>query len=199
MRNVYRLLTIVLLISILSLSNTLSVLGEETKMVLKTLPQSSILNAANMAPGDEIISTLDVKYEGNTVPEIYLNPRKEKGSSDLYKQLNITVEDNKKILFKGGLLELNNLDLGKFNDTDSKKLTFKVSLPSGLKNEYQGVETVVAFDFSAKAFPADYQEGSLLPNTATNTFNILVIGILLISSGFFFLSLNYLNRKKKEV
>ncbi|MBT2692598.1 hypothetical protein [Bacillus sp. ISL-55] len=194
-----RFLIIFLMVLSIGFSKTLPVYGEDMKLSLKTFPESSFINASNMAPGDEIVSTLEVNYEGNAVPKVFLNPRKEKGSSELYKQLNISVEDKHNILFKGRLLELNNLDLGKFREMDSKKLTFTVGLPVSLKNEYQGVDTTVAFDFAAKAFPADYQEGSLLPNTATKTFNILVLGIILISSGFFLLSLNYVKRKQKEM
>ena len=116
---------------------------------IATSPASGFLTASNMAPGDQVTSVLAVQNLGNLDLNTSVSARQQAGSTEMYNRLQVMVTDGQGILFEGDLADLHDFDIGTIVVSDSKNITFTAELPLGAGNEFQGLETTVAFDFVA--------------------------------------------------
>jgi len=72
-------------------------------------------------------------------------------------------------------------DLGTINPNDTLSIIIKVKLDENAGNEYQGV--LLNINFIAAGLMSITDNGLLLPDTATSSFNLILIGIILIGCG----------------
>lgn len=155
---------------------------ETEQIKLRTLPASSFLDTKNMAPGDEVSSTLNLATDGGQGMDVGMNARLESGSDLFYHALQLTVSLEGQILYKGSLSQFQSTKLSGVND-DGKNLLFTISFPLESGNELQNQTAIVAFDFNSEASVVN-QTSNRLPNTATNAANYLMIGFILLSVGW---------------
>lgn len=155
---------------------------ETEQIKLRTLPASSFLDAKNMAPGDEVSSTLNLATDGSQGMNVGMNTRLESGSTLFYEALQLTVSSEGQILYKGPLSKFQNNKLSGVNE-NGKNLLFTISFPLESGNELQNQTAIVAFDFNGEV-PVVNQTNNGLPNTATNAANYLMIGFILLSAGW---------------
>lgn len=163
-------------------------------------PSSAFIKVNNMVPGDQIIEKLIIKNSGTIDFNYAVTARNEDPfEKTLFNQLLVHIEDGEEILYDGLLSEFQLQILGNLKSKESDHLDFLVSLPITADNNLQNKSASIAFDFTARAEQESAINDSIetkLPNTATNSFNFLVVGTSLLALG---LSLYMYNRKKKEL
>lgn len=72
-------------------------------------------------------------------------------------------------------------EIGTLNPNDTLSLKLEVKLDESAGNEYQGA--LLNINFVAVGIMSISEDGLLLPDTATNSFNVILIGIMLICVG----------------
>ncbi|RFB10577.1 LPXTG cell wall anchor domain-containing protein [Bacillus sp. HNG] len=156
-----------------------------TVIDIMTTPEKVLFDIDNFKPGDWATRTLTIKNSGSEDFKYLTSAKRKSGSKELYEELYLTISDKSGELFKGKLSEFNTIDPRSIASGKQEELTFSVEFPSHLGNEYQGLTTEVELKFYAEgtlggALPVD---GPKLPQTGTNTFNVLIAGIALVLSG----------------
>ncbi|MCM3669756.1 LPXTG cell wall anchor domain-containing protein [Mesobacillus maritimus] len=173
--------------------------AEVRKIDLVTTPEKVLFDVTNMKPGDYAARTLKITNSGADDFNYLFNSDKKSGSEKLYNALHIIVSDEKGELYNGSLGEFKKLDPRALASQASEELVFTVEFPTHLGNEYQGLECEVELKFYVEGtmggvLPVD---GPKLPNTATNSFNLILIGFVLLGGGF--ILYRYLNKKKRDI
>jgi len=184
-----------LLVILLGSNSLLQTNAEEPQpnLDIDTLPKDYFISIGNLKPGDNILANIKVLNKGSLDFSYNTYAEFTSGSKDLFEKLNLEVFDqNGKMLFSGRLLDFKSLEKSRsllfFN---SEVLTFNFKMPDDLGNEFQGIGTNLKIIFSAEG---DVKGENTLPNTATNTFNYILIGIGLLVGGVFLIHF----RKKRE-
>ena len=103
--------------------------------------------------------------------------------TDLLKNVNITIKNSKgEELYKGKLTEVNNLLLGIYNGGSNGIITFTISIPSNLDNEYSKIATKIIWVFSVEE-----ENSSINPETwdlrfdwSITLFIFSVLGLLIV-------------------
>lgn len=81
-------------------------------------------------------------------------------------------------------------------ENTQEELTFKVSVPTYVGNDFQGLACEVEITFKAQSILDGVANGgSALPDTGTNMFNYLISGTVLLISGLI-LQIYLFKRKK---
>lgn len=152
-----------------------------------TTPEKVLFDVENMKPGDWAERVLEISNGGKEDFNYIISSKLKSGDKKLYNELKLTItsEDDKE-LFNGTLGQFNKLDPREIKTTDKEKLTFQVNFPAELGNEFQGLTCEVEFKIYAEGtfggiIPAE--NGIKLPNTATDTMNIIIVGGTLLLIG----------------
>lgn len=107
-----------------------------------------------MMPGENRQKEIIIENNNKDSAEIFLNVEKinltnEQG--ELLKRTTVRItKSNGEELYNGDLLNLNNLNLGKYNKRDYEKLILTIQIPKDLQNEYTGINPSIIWKFSAK-------------------------------------------------
>jgi hypothetical protein len=175
--------TLIAFLLIILISNPVSAAVQEIDIV--TTPEKVLFDVTNMKPGDWAVRELKVKNGGKQDFNYLFSGKKKSGSTQLFNELLLTVTHGDTELYKGKLGGFSKLDSRGLKSGTDETLTLRVDFPEHLGNEYQGQATEVEFKFYVEGtigglLPVD---GPKLPNTATDMFNILVVGGVLVLSG----------------
>src|SRR5690606_16632915 len=166
------------------------------KIAISTNSSRSFINLENMVPGDKITKSLQVINEGNVDFNYKLSAEMESGDQVLFDNLKVTITDKDKDIYNGSIKELNTLNLGELLSFKKNDLLFTVELPKVAGNEVKNKTTVIGFNFVAEGLnEGGNGNGNNLPNTATNHFNLLLAGALLLLGGSSILI--YVTRKSR--
>lgn len=159
--------------------------AEQNHLNIKILPASSFIHVENLAPGDQISSSLKLETTDSSGMDINLSARMISGSQTLYHGLQLTVSSEDQLLYKGSLATFQNRKITAV-DRKGRTIFFTVSFPKESGNEFQKQTTNVAFDFNGSA---NFSSGSdhELPMTATDSYNYLVSGAALLFIGWLLL------------
>lgn len=152
---------------------------------IATSPDKVFFNLNNLKPGDSFTKTLTVYNHGKQDFKYLFSNRFLNGSEKFYNELILTITDNKKKLFNGKLKDFEDLNPRALKKGASEELVFSLKIPYDLGNEYQGLRSEFQFKFFVEGtlggiLPVN---GPKLPETGTNTFNILVAGVVLVFTG----------------
>ncbi|MEK5441867.1 MULTISPECIES: TasA family protein [unclassified Fredinandcohnia] len=156
---------------------------------INTTPEKVLFDVDNFKPGDWATRTLIIKNSGTEDFNYLTSADRKSGSKELYEELFLTISDKNGDIFKGKLGNFKKIDPRPIVSGQQEELIFTVEFPPHLGNEYQGLATEVEMKFYAEGtlggvLPVD---GPKLPETGTNTFNILIAGIILaLGGGFIF-------------
>lgn len=166
---------------------------------IATSPGKIFFNLRNMKPGDFSIKEFTITNNERQDFRYKISNKFLGGSEKLYKELLLTVKDDSVVLFDGGLIDFDDVELSNDVTGESEVLTFRLEIPYELGNEYQGLTN--EFEFSlfrgetlGSASASNSQE---LPNTATSIYNFMVIGLVILSSGV--ILYGYSLRKRKHI
>jgi LPXTG-motif cell wall-anchored protein len=164
---------------------------------LTTRPGKVLFDLSNVKPGDSVVREFVISNNGIQDFSYITSSRFLSGSEEFYNQLDLTIKDATGVLYEGKLKDLTSLDPRLLRSEHSETLLFLINIPMELGNEYQGLST----EFQLKLFvegtlggvlPAD---GPRLPNTATNMFNLIIAGAVLVLGG----GIYYFRNKRKLV
>lgn len=149
-----------------------------------------------MAPGDSVTSNIIIQNKVNKdLAVVNIKTRIQSGSELLFNNLDLKVNEGSDTLFEGKLKGFQDLLINSVTE-NGKKLTFTITLPKNSLNELQGQKVMIAFDFITKygEIINPIQNGSL-PETATNRFNFIMIGIILLTGGCILMTIQMRQRK----
>ena len=111
-------------------------------------------NLGGLLPGDNITDQITINNNSNNKIRYHLSIDKKNltdEETDLLKNVNITIKNSKgEELYNGKLTEVNNLLLGIFNSGYNGIITFTISIPSNLDNEYSKIATKIIWVFSVE-------------------------------------------------
>lgn len=181
--------TITLLILILLITSPLRGYAEttNTEIDLSVNPHDILFDLSNVKPGDSISRILTVSNNGNSDFNYITSSKFLSGSKKFYEELLLRIEDGNKVLYEGKLHEFNKLDARLLQSQVKEELLFYIEIPYELGNEFQRLTS----QFQIKLFVEGTIGGLLpvngpkLPTTATNMFNFVLGGLLLLSGGTF--------------
>ena len=111
-------------------------------------------NLGGLLPGDNITDQITINNNSNNKIRYHLSIDKKNltdEETDLLKNVNITIKNSKgEELYKGKLTEVSNLLLGIYNSVSNGIITFTISIPSNLDNEYSKIATKIIWVFSVE-------------------------------------------------
>lgn len=205
MKHIKLLALILLVISAFSMyivnPSSVSASGEIT---IDILPEEVLFNIDNMKPGDWAPRSVVVQNNGILDFDYFISVRPYGDSKKLYNELLLEISDAEEILYNGKLQDFNGLPARNLVSSSEETLEFTVRFPEHLGNEFQGLNANFYLLFTAEGEDDDTDEqsvagavssggsggsstsdGSPLPSTATDIFNFLFIGIILLMAGAF--------------
>ncbi|TYR75250.1 cell wall protein [Rossellomorea vietnamensis] len=175
---------IVTIIMILS-QNAEAEAEENNEIDIALSPASVSFNVSKLVPGDWASREIDILNSGTQDFKYLSSAKFISGSEMLYNALILTVKDEKKELYNGSLGNFHKLEPRLLASSKQEKLTLTIEMPYELGNEYQGLTSDFEFKFYVEGtmggvFPVD---GPKLPNTATDVFQILLVGAIMAGTG----------------
>ncbi|GAB3056830.1 LPXTG cell wall anchor domain-containing protein [Virgibacillus ainsalahensis] len=187
---------------------------EKEEIKINILPENVLFDVSNMKPGDWAPRTVVIQNDGMKEFEYVTSLRNDSNSNKLFNELLLEVRDEQGELYDGKLADFDELPPRILDNGTEEELEFTVRFPEHLGNDFQGLDAQFALLFSARgemeeeevdlagvvgsAGPASGNptgEGSRLPDTASNLFNFLLIGALLLAIGA---ALVFYNRKRMK-
>ncbi|WP_043933683.1 hypothetical protein [Bacillus sp. EB01] len=182
----------------------------EKEIDIATSPEKVLFNIVNARPGDVYSNTLTVVNSGTENYNYLFSNKFLNGTKKFYNELLLTVSDKNGDLYNGKLMDFEKLNLRPLNAKLSEKLVFSIEVPLELGNEYQGMSSEFEFKFYAEGTlgglippddvplgPIDTPLGPIkLPDTATEAFNFLAAGLIMLTVGF---SVRYIIKFKKKI
>ncbi|SHF89592.1 hypothetical protein [Ornithinibacillus halophilus] len=179
---------------------------------LNISPGDVLFNITNMKPGDWAPRSITIQNTGRE-DFSYQMTLTNNGSDKLFNEFILEINDSEGELYNGRLAEFSSLPVRHLAASSEEVLDVTVRMPEHLGNEYQGLDSQFTLTFTASGENNDKKEekdvtgnigstgdsdssGSPLPDTATNIFNILLIGGILLTIGILFSIVATINKIK---
>jgi LPXTG-motif cell wall-anchored protein len=166
---------------------------------LSLSPGNYLFTIDQFKPGDWANRTLTIQNKGNQNFTYNMSAKHEVGSKMLYENLMLIVKNSNETLYSGALSDFKGLDPRFLSHFTEEDLKFTIEFPDELGNEFQGLETEVAFQFTTigtgvgaddPIIPSDSPGESIgsttgsLPNTGESyPLLMTVIGVLIMTTG----------------
>ena len=212
MMKLFQSFLILLLISGISFSQvTTAFADEEKKEIDITLsPKETLFDISNMKPGDWAPRTLTVINSGSKDFE-YRMELQNNGDLKLFNELVLEVKSADQQLYDGKLADFTSMANRKLISGSEENLELTIRFPEHLGNDFQGVQSAFTFAFTAEgkdqtAVSASTKglidsgnvksSGFTLPATATNIFNLLLFGSILLIVGLCLMTIRHFKRVK---
>lgn len=184
-------------VSVQAASNNSDVVNkvEQMDIDISLSSEKTFFDLANLKPGDTVTKMVAIHNNGKEKLAYSFSKRFLNGSQSLYENLELIVKDEKNTLFEGRISKFKKLDPRTIKKGDSDSLSIKLLIPYELGNEFQGI----GCEFQMKFYVEGTLNGLLpvngpkLPSTATNIFNLIAVGAILILSGWAYI---FLQQKK---
>lgn len=175
-------------------------------------PQDILFDINNMKPGDWASRTLTIKNSG-TKDFMYNIQVQNKEEEKLFNQLELDIKSGEKELYKGKLAAFKSLPARELTHNTEEEIDITVRFPEHLGNDFQGLTSSFYFIFATeekshkKTQPSITPDktnlnseppakGLSTPNTATNIFNFLLLGTILILAGIIMIVIRHYKRIK---
>lgn len=204
MKKLFYPFLLLLLICGMSFFHSTSVLAdgeidsEQNDVDITLSPTGTLFDISNMKPGDWAPRTISISNSGMKDFD-YLIGLQNNGDNKLFNELLLDIESDGQKLYEGKLAEFTSMPARKLASGGVENLDITIRFPEHLGNDFQGVQSAFTFTFTAEgkdsaAVMAMTQglidsgggksSGFALPATATNIFNILLFGSILMAGGF---------------
>lgn len=207
---VIRYLLIALLMGAITPFTTISVFAEKSHLKFSISPSDSLFEIQNMKPGDWAPRTLVVKNsDGKDLH--YAMQLENTGDQKLFNELLMEIKVDNLEVYEGKLSEFTALPARKLEAGNEESLDVTLRFPEHLGNEFQGLEAAFILKFIAQGKGSSSvqvttkgQIGSgdspsnlaKLPNTGTQMFNMLFIGVVLVIVGLTLMFIPHVRRMK---
>ncbi|WP_210469886.1 hypothetical protein [Sporosarcina sp. 6E9] len=218
MNKLFRFIPLLLLISGICIFPVASVFAEDDNDTKKkdidiTLsPKDTLFNISNMKPGDWAPRTITVKNSGSK-DFTYQMESRNNGDTKLFNELLMEIKADDKELYSGKLAEFKSVGARKLVSGSEENLDITIRFPAHLGNEFQGLEAAFTLNFTAESKNSapvktatkgqidsggPKSNGFSLPATSTSIFNLLLIGIVLVSGGIVMMIIGHYRRIKSS-
>ncbi|WP_051556455.1 LPXTG cell wall anchor domain-containing protein [Alkalihalobacterium bogoriense] len=209
-----------LLIVLFNIQANMHTFAAAKSIFISTSPDNLLFAVDNMKPGDWSGRSLTIQNRGDS--DFYYNTEVTllSGSEKLYNEFLLEIKDGNVLLYEGKISEFTGIVPRHLKARHEENLDFTIRFPTHLGNEFQGLEFQSEFLFFADGQegiqpeqptnpnpensdggpqkPIDSGEGikkdTILPSTATNSYNYIVVGILAVVLG----SMIYMYRRKEK-
>ena len=191
---VYFTLSIIIVCSIIPVSASADS-SNIREIDIMTTPEKVFFDLRNIKPGDWSTKTIKIINSGRQDFSYSVSAERNIGSKKLYQSLQLVINDkNNNEIYRGSLGDFSKLDGRQLMSNESEELEFTIKFPEEHGNEYQGLTTEVDLKFYAEGTLGEVlpSDGPKLPATATNQFNLFMIGLVLLTGGI----LLFLAKKK---
>lgn len=168
---------------------------EETDLLMDVTPETTLFDIENMKPGDWAPRSITVENNGN-IHFMYDMHMENNGEEKLFNVLFMEITDGHSELYNGTLADFSSLTGREVLSGDEENIQITIRFPEDLGNNYQGLDMHFTLIFTAEAKDGmrdeiivdskvgtdgdGQQGGALLPNTATNVFNFILVGGLFL-------------------
>ncbi|MFC4557050.1 TasA family protein [Virgibacillus kekensis] len=178
-----RIITLVIIL-LFSMLQPIYAQNKTTTVNLSVEPGNVLFDLSNIKPGDSVTRFLTLDNNGTESFDYNISNKFTGGSKAFYNKLELKLKSSQGTLYEGKLKDFTELRAGRIDSQTKEKLTFFVKVPKELTNEFQGLTSYFQFKI--------YVEGTLggvlsvdnrLPDTATNMFNYLILGVALTAGG----------------
>ncbi|WLR43912.1 TasA family protein [Bacillus carboniphilus] len=165
------------------------------------------INVDNVKPGDWMPRSISVTNQGSADFRYTATAKRSKGSKKFYEQLDLKVVHENLVLYEGKLSDFTGLEPRMIKMNQTEELFFTITVPYELGNEFQGLISEIELQFFSPdplgygggdggGLIGDPSKSGWLPQTATQSFNILAVGFMLLIFGIF---LQIAKRNEKRV
>ncbi|MEG9296067.1 TasA family protein [Mangrovibacillus sp. Mu-81] len=161
---------------------------EQKEVDISISPSPVLFHLTNVKPGDKISREITISNKGKQDFRYLFSNTFLKGSEKFYNELILEISDGKAILAEGKVKDFKKLDLRALESSSSETLQISIEIPYELGNEFQGLSTEFQFNFlvegsNGAVTPVD-NGGGILPDTGTDYYKFLLMGMVLFISGF---------------
>ena len=192
----------------------LATVSAEENLSIEVLPQKELFDVGNMKPGDWAPRTATIKNNGEISFKYTTSVKPDSKSLKLYNELLLEVWSSNEELYNGKLSDFTGFSPRALSPNEGEKLEYVLRFPEHIGNDFQGLDAKFTIYYTAEGEAdkgsdletvtgvIDSDDGSgesILPNTATNMFTFLVIGVLLITVGSITGLLVLYNKKRKDL
>ncbi|MBU9722450.1 MULTISPECIES: LPXTG cell wall anchor domain-containing protein [Bacillaceae] len=203
---------LVVLVFILSVQQNNRTFADEVPVIITTTPESVLFEVTNMKPGDWADRELTIQNRGEEDFSYHMIASRNSGSEKLYNVLELELQNaDGDVLYEGSLGDFTGFDPRPLQALHEEDFSLTVYFPTHLGNDYQGLEVEVEFLFIAEGelpevvdgisqtpiddevLEEEPEDGHILPATATNSYNYLVVGFIVLIAGS---AMYFWNRKK---
>jgi hypothetical protein len=109
-----------------------------------------LFTADNMAPGDNLSSSIKVRNQGNYSFTFSVTTHKESGDDMMFEGLDMEITDGENTsLYRGKMNDLVQISMGSVSPGTERELVLIVSFPEESGNDYQGKSVSVKWTFVA--------------------------------------------------
>lgn len=173
-------------------------------------PQDLLFDINNMKPGDWVPRTLTVKNLGSKDFDYQMTLRNS-GDKKLFNELLLEIKADGKELYQGKLAAFKSLPARNLTNGSEESLAITIRFPEELGNDFQGLQSSFVLSFIAEgknslAVQATTNgqidsgntpsAGHSLPTTATNIFNLVLVGSVLVAGGIVMMIMRHFRRIK---
>lgn len=179
-------------------------------------PSDVLFQVDELKPGDWIERSITIKNDGKKDFNYYMSLRND-GDEKLFNELLLEIHNADGKLYNGKLSEFDTLEMKELAAGKEEVLNIIVRFPEYLGNYFQGLNSQFSFIYTAEGTrDTDVQDedsidgsvgsgeddptntGSLLPSTATNMFNFLLIGSIILGITVLLATINAIKKLKQK-
>ena len=218
MKKLFQILPLLLLFSWISLFPVTSVYAdgendtEKKEIDISLTPTDTLFEVSNMKPGDWAPRTITVKNIGSKDFD-YQMQLQNSGDEKLFNELLLEIKAGDKELYQDKLAAFKSLPIRKLATGNEENLEITIRFPEHLGNEFQGLQSSFAFTFTAEGNESDpVQEeiigqiassgspmspgGPILPDSAANLINYILLGAALVVGGIVMVIIIYYRKMR---
>ncbi|WP_368298256.1 TasA family protein [Cytobacillus firmus] len=207
-----KILILSVLVILIAFGNDTAI-AEKKNLDINTNSNEYLFEVENLKPGDWMPRNITIKNDGNQNFKYTSNIGNSKSVKGLFEELELEVKKDTKILYEGKLKDFKGFSPRELAKGTEETLFFQVTMPEHLGNEFQNSAAEVEIIFLAEVTgepgtdnetpgSGDNNSGggtnnsppatdatvipekvNKLPNTATNNYNLLLIGALFLGAG----------------
>ncbi|WP_047980846.1 TasA family protein [Ornithinibacillus contaminans] len=179
-------------------------------------PSDVLFQVDELKPGDWIERSITIKNDGKKDFNYYMSLRND-GDEKLFNEFLLEIHNADGKLYNGKLSEFDTLEMKELAAGKEEVLNIIVRFPEYLGNDFQGLNSQFSFIYTAEGTrDTDVQDedsidgsvgsgeddptntGSLLPSTATNMFNFLLIGSIILGITVLLATINAIKKLKQK-
>lgn len=161
-----------------------------------SVPEDFFTELGHIVPGDSITEEVTIKNTKDVITKYYLSTEGVEGVTEkgleLLDKLQLKIVANDKVIYNGKANKIENELLGEYKPNGTGKLSFTITVPSELGNEFADLSSMIRWHFSvgegdAIPEPEPEPEPEKTPQTgdtkfmiAITTFFIATIGLVIV-------------------